>query len=131
VLQVSPGFKSAQVRKAPPSRKSSRPNVDDTDTEDDNDSFEAAVGPTNVGMDEFKIYLNTMEDIPDGMDIVRWWGVSFSLFYSHAITHLLCPFAVERFAIPHLVLTRRRLRRCDGVICGERTSLFCGRYHDQ
>lgn len=34
-------------------------------------------------MDEFKTYLNTIEDIPDGMDIVHWWGVSVSLFHSH------------------------------------------------
>ena len=80
-----------QVWKAPPSRKSSHPNLDDTDTEEDSDSFEAAVGPTNVGFDEFKTYLNTMEDIPDGMDIVRWWGVRFSLFHSRA--SLICSFS--------------------------------------
>jgi hypothetical protein len=56
-------------------RKSSRLNVDDTETEDDTDSCEAAVGP-NVAMDEWKTYLNTKEDVPEEMGIVRWWGVS-------------------------------------------------------
>jgi hypothetical protein len=116
VLQVSPSIKSAQVRKAPPSCKSSRPNVDNTDTEGDDDSYEAAVSLTHIGMDEFKMYLNTLEEVPDGMDIVRWWGVSFSIFHSRA-SLIHCVLAVEQFAIPHLALSCRRLSRRDGIIC--------------
>jgi hypothetical protein len=92
VLQISPSLKTTPVRKAPPSRKSSCPNVDDTDTKEDDGSYEAAVGPSHIGMDKFNMYLNTMEDIPDGMDIVHWWGVSFSLFRSSTslIHSVLC-----------------------------------------
>src|ERR1700761_8543280 len=84
VLESDPTIKTTQICKPPPTCKSSRPNVDDTDTEDNSDSCDPAVSSSNARMDEWKTYLNTIEDIPDGMGIVRWWGVSFILFY-------LCP----------------------------------------
>jgi hypothetical protein len=56
-------------------RKSAHPNINDTDTEDDTDDGESAACPANAWMDEWKNYINTVEDVPDGMDLVRWWGV--------------------------------------------------------
>jgi hypothetical protein len=84
-LQSNLSTTPVQVRKAPPTRKSSRPNIDDTDTEDDTDACEAAVSPGDSGMVEWKSYLSTREDIPDGMSVVRWWGVSDHLF--HCVHH--------------------------------------------
>ena len=40
---------------------------------------EAAVTSPNAWMDEWKSYINTREDVPEGMGIVRWWGVSISI----------------------------------------------------
>ena len=89
MLQSSPGTKSTRICKAPPPRKSSRRYLDDTDTEDDSDNCQAAVSPSD-GMGEWKTYLNTIEDVPDEMGIVRWWGVSNTSLCSHAL--LIVPF---------------------------------------
>ena len=75
MLRSEPSIKTTRTCKAPTIRKSTRRNIDDTDSEDDTEACEAAIDPTNAGMDEWKSYLNTVEDIPDGMGIVRWWGV--------------------------------------------------------
>ena len=75
VTQTNPSAKCVRVHKAPATYKATRPNIDNTDSEDDTDSCEATAVPTNTGMDEWKAYINTIEDIPDGMSIVRWWGV--------------------------------------------------------
>ena len=75
-LESSLGVKTTSIRKlAPLSRQSSRTNIDDTETEDDSNSCEAAIGGSNAS-DEWKTYLNSIEDVPDEMGIVRWWGVS-------------------------------------------------------
>ena len=63
-------MKSVCIRKAPLRHKSSHSNIDDTDSEDDTDKCEATDMPSNAWMDEWKSYLNTNEDIPDGMSIV-------------------------------------------------------------
>ncbi len=54
-------------------------NVDDTDSEDDTHDYEAATPSSNGWMDEWNSYLNANEDMPDGMGIVRWWGVYTSI----------------------------------------------------
>ena len=43
MLESNPNMKTMQIHKAPPTCKSSWPNLDDTDTEDDSDSCNAAV----------------------------------------------------------------------------------------
>ena len=48
--------------------------------EDDTDTCEAAVGESDA-MEEWKAYLTTNEDVPDGMDVVRWWGVSIVIVF--------------------------------------------------
>jgi hypothetical protein len=58
-------------------------NIDDTDTEDDARDCDATDVPSNAWMDEWKSYLNTHEDILEGMGIIQWWGVSTHLFYLH------------------------------------------------
>ena len=69
-------MKSVRVHRAPATCKSTRPNIDDTDSEDDLDGCETAAIPTNAVMDsEWKTYLNITEDVLEGMDIVCWWGV--------------------------------------------------------
>ena len=74
MLRSQPNVKPVCARKVPTTRKSIRRNTDDTDSEDDA-NVEAAIDPINMGMDEWTTYLNTVEDIPDGMGIIRWWGV--------------------------------------------------------
>ena len=36
----------------------------------------SAVDPKKPWLKEFNHYLNTMDEIPDGLDVVQWWGVS-------------------------------------------------------
>ncbi len=55
-------------------------NVDDTDTEDDDDDdvFDNLVDPSRPWLEEWNLYLNTHDIVPEGMGIVCWWGVSLS-----------------------------------------------------
>jgi hypothetical protein len=91
MLESSLSAKPTVVRKARPSRKTSRPNIDDTETEDDSDNVEATVGRSNA-TDEWTAYLSTTEDVPDDMGVVRWWGVSCVLFHSYL--SLLIPYVL-------------------------------------
>jgi hypothetical protein len=75
IMQSNPTAKTACICKIAPSRKSAHPNIDDTDTEDNTDSGETASSPANAWMDKWKSYINTIKDVPDGMGLVRWWGV--------------------------------------------------------
>ena len=111
-------MKTAQIRKAPPTCKSSRPNTDDTDTKDDSDSCNAAVSSSNPGVDKWKTYLNTHEDIPEGMGIVRWWGVSV---ISHLRASLILDqsMVVEWFPISNMAFTRWQLPCCNGIVCSQ------------
>jgi hypothetical protein len=59
-------------------RKSSRRNIDDTDSESEMEVGSA--DPTKPWLHEWNTYIQTHEMIPEGMGIVRWWGVS-SLFH--------------------------------------------------
>ena len=77
MLQTNPSAKRVHIYKAPTTYKATHPNIDDTDLKDDADNCDATVIPTNAGMDEWKAYLNTIEDILDGMGVVCWWGVHY------------------------------------------------------
>jgi hypothetical protein len=67
-----------QMRKTmPPSSKPGRCNVDDTDSKSDGDDCQQ-VDATNSWIDEWKLYIDTNEVVPDEMGIVRWWGVHIS-----------------------------------------------------
>jgi len=46
----------------------------DTDSENEDDTDEA-LDPAKPWMGEFKRYLDTVDVVPDNMNIVRWWGV--------------------------------------------------------
>ena len=59
-------------------RASSKPghyNVNDTDTESDADN-DQVTHATSTWVDEWKLYLNTYEVVPDNLGLVLWWGVS-------------------------------------------------------
>lgn len=78
-LQQDPGEKSKTLCKSSSKCKSAHPNINDTDTEDNAGDSEATAALSNAWMVEWKAYLNTNEDIPEGMGIVQWWGVSMSI----------------------------------------------------
>ena len=75
VLQNKPYVKSVHICKTPVTYKPTCPNINDTNTEDDSDCSEAATIPANAGMDEWQAYLSAIEELPDGLGIVQWWGV--------------------------------------------------------
>jgi hypothetical protein len=54
-------------------------NIDDTDTKDDNDDNQQVSRLTSSWIEEWKLYVNTYEVIPDDMGIVQWCGVSSQL----------------------------------------------------
>jgi hypothetical protein len=72
-----------------PHKSSPHHNFDDT-TEDESDDDDAAASKPNACMDEYRLYLTTNEVIPEGMGIVRWWGVStVHLFHLRCLLTLL------------------------------------------
>jgi len=56
------------------SSQRSRHNIDDTDSESEMEVD--TVDPTKPYLHEWNTYLLTHEIIPEGMGLVRWWGVS-------------------------------------------------------
>jgi hypothetical protein len=122
-------IKAKHIRKAPASHKSSRSNIDDTNTEDNINSCEAAVSQ-RTWKDEWVMYLNTNDDVLDAMDVVRWWGVSFILLYLCA--SLILPFIVaEWYLIPDVAFSRARLSCCFSLICGQQVCFLFSRHHHQ
>jgi hypothetical protein len=63
-------------------------NMDDTDTESDDDDPEA-IHPTSSWVDEWKLYINTYEVVPDDMGIIQWWGVRSPHFLHNTLTHAI------------------------------------------
>ena len=51
VRQMNPSARSVQVHKAPATRKSTHPNVNNTSSEDNSDGCDTAAIPTNTVMD--------------------------------------------------------------------------------
>jgi len=43
--------------------------------DEDSDGEAAPSDPTKPWLTEFNLYATTHESVPDGMGIVRWWGV--------------------------------------------------------
>lgn len=70
---------STRVRKSNSRHNTSRLNIDDTDTESDNNDDDST-DPNRPWLDEWTMYFNTHEAVPDGMGIVHWWGVCLTLF---------------------------------------------------
>ena len=72
---------AACVRKAvSPTKLGRHRNVDDTDSSDDEDC-QQAINKGNAYLEEWNLYLNTHETVPDDIGIVRWWGVGLSLSF--------------------------------------------------
>ena len=74
--------RATRVRKAaatPP--KLGRRYIDDSDiSSDDSDSIQAT-STVNTYMEEWKLYLNTNEVVPDDVGIARWWGVGLAFLF--------------------------------------------------
>jgi hypothetical protein len=66
---------ATRICKTLSSSKRGRQNIDDTDTESDDDDCQQVVNTDNCRIEEWKLYLNTHEVVPDGVGIARWWGV--------------------------------------------------------
>jgi hypothetical protein len=56
--------------------------TDDSDLSSDESDCQQATNVGNTYMEEWKLYLNTNEVVPDDMRIVRWWGVGLTSFFS-------------------------------------------------
>jgi hypothetical protein len=94
------------------SAKRGRRNMDDTDTESDDDDPEA-VRPTSSWVDEWKLYINTYEVVPDDMGIIQWWGVRSPHFLHNALTHAV--HSGPRKSLSSLAVPCARLSRRNGV----------------
>jgi hypothetical protein len=116
-MEKDPGTKSVRVCKTISTCKNTHMNVDDTDTEDDADAPEetTACVSSNVWIDEWKLYLNTHEDLLEGMGIVRWWGVSGFIFSAHNHDANTC--LDKWLPISHLVFARLQLPCRHGILC--------------
>ena len=66
-------------------------NIDDTNTESDNDDSQQVARQTSSWIEEWKLYINMYEVVPDDMGVVKWWGVSSQcchVFPSHSYAAL-------------------------------------------
>ena len=70
---------SSTTRSKKASKSSARRNMDDTSEEEE--VTVAASDPSKPWLEEWNLYIQTHETVPEGMGIVCWWGVhSFYLF---------------------------------------------------
>ena len=90
------------IRKvAAPRSKHGHQNVDDTDSSsDDEDYLEAS---TVNYLEEFNLYLNTNEIVPDDVGIVSWWGVHQMFLFHHRRSYI---FLVVWGSLPNMAITR-------------------------
>ena len=57
------------------------------DTEsDESDDEGSTADPSKPWLGEWNLYVQTHEVIPEGMNMVNWWGVSSILFYVDSMT---------------------------------------------
>ena len=63
-----------------PTKLSQHWNVDDTDSSYDKDC-QQAINKGDAYLEEWNLYLNTHEAVPDDIGIVRWQGVGLSLSF--------------------------------------------------
>ena len=80
-LNKKPQTQATHIYKTRPSSKPGHQNVYNTDTETDDDDCQQVVNADNSWIEEWKLYLNTHEVVPDDIGIVHWWGVCLFLFY--------------------------------------------------
>ena len=74
--------KAACIRKTVSLKTSGRhPNIDDTDSSDDDEGCHQVTNKSDAYQEEWSLYLNTHEIVPDDMGVVRWWGVRFALSF--------------------------------------------------
>ena len=66
---------------------------------------------------EFNRYLNTHDILPEGMTVVKWWGVCNVRFLVSSCAHffLFFFFPVELWSLPSLGITRTRLPFNNGI----------------
>lgn len=77
VTQTSSSSASTNARKR--SRMTTLLNRNlETDSENEDEDDVAPTNPQKPWLAEFGRYLDTVEAVPTGMDIVEWWGVSSS-----------------------------------------------------
>ena len=77
----------------------------DTDSENEDDVDET-LDPAKPWMGEFKRYLDTVDVVPENMNIVRWWGVcQFCLQLECNANSSLA----QRLTLPHMGFSRSRL----------------------
>ena len=73
-------------------------NTDDTDSESDEDG-----DPSRPWLDEWITYLSSHEVIPEGVGIVRWWGVRV-FFLLRQIGLASTPSVDPRSTLPDLAI---------------------------
>ena len=95
------------------------------DSEDDAEDCDATANSPNAWVDEWKAYINTNEDVPEGMGIVRWWGVSDCVLFVCVANTCVD----EWLSLSYMASTRSRLPCRHGIFSLERASLLLGRHH--
>jgi len=92
----------------------------DTDSKNEDDTDET-LDPAKLWMGEFKRYLDTMDVVPDNMNIVRWWGVrQFCLQLECNANRSLA----QCLMLPHMGFSRSRLPCHYGLLRFERMCIF-------
>ena len=84
MLQRNLTARAACAGKTTSTCKAIHPNIDDTGTEDSTNNDKGSAYLAKAWMEEWKSYINSIEDVPEGMSLVRWWGVCI-LFHSCVI----------------------------------------------
>jgi hypothetical protein len=102
--KCQPQATSKHVRKKVQSIKRRHENIDDTDSSSDDDDCQQVANTANTSLEEWKLYLNTHEVVPDDIGIVRWWGCVSHLYFVTATSQYII--LVVWRPLPNVAVTR-------------------------
>ena len=86
---------------AAPHSKHGHQNVDNTNSSSSDEDYPEASSTVNY-LEEFNLYLNTNEIVPDDISIVSWWGVHQMLLFHHQRSYT---FLVVWGLLPNMAIT--------------------------
>lgn len=100
-------------------------NYDNTSSEDKGNNDNTSSSLPNVCLDEWKSYLISNEDIPEGMGTVHWWGVSVTSIPSVYVANTDNT-AVEWPSVSHLAISGSESPCHHGVFSVKWMGIFIG-----
>lgn len=106
------------------------------DSEDEPDTTSVPTAPTagsqKPWLMEFNQYLNGNDEVPEGMTLIHWWGVSICIAITFFHELIICVILIAQLiTLACLGIPRSGLPRYYGLFSVQRASVLIGWNYDQ